>query len=75
MIINLRPTTTEALAVAIEEMSERFSEEQHFEIADIVGEVLGKQDGEAVQRMRDSANDARDRQNALSTEMEVGEPA
>ncbi|KAK1247058.1 hypothetical protein MKX08_000860 [Trichoderma sp. CBMAI-0020] len=42
MILNLRPASVAALNTVIEEMAERFSDEQQEEIVNIILEVLGQ---------------------------------
>lgn len=42
MILNLRPASVAALNTVIEEMSERFSDEQQEEMVAIILEVLGQ---------------------------------
>lgn len=42
MILNLRPASVAALNTVIEEMSERFSDEQQEEMVNIILEVLGQ---------------------------------
>ncbi|KFH42348.1 DNA-directed RNA polymerase III subunit-like protein [Hapsidospora chrysogenum ATCC 11550] len=42
MILNLRPASVPALDTIIEDMGERFTEEQHEEIIAIIVEVLGR---------------------------------
>lgn len=42
MIINLRPASVAALNTVVEEMSERFNEEQQEDIVNIIAEVLGQ---------------------------------
>ncbi|KAF9768938.1 hypothetical protein IL306_013706 [Fusarium sp. DS 682] len=42
MIINLRPASVAALNTVVEEMSERFNEEQQEAMVNIIAEVLGK---------------------------------
>lgn len=48
-ILNLRPGSTALLSTAIEDMEERFTEEEQSRIVDIIAEVLGRDDpaGEA----------------------------
>lgn len=41
-ILNLRPSSSALLSTAIEDMEERFSEEEQNTIVDIIGEVLGR---------------------------------
>jgi hypothetical protein len=42
MIINLRPASVAALNTVVEEMSERFDEEQQEAMVNIIAEVLGQ---------------------------------
>ncbi|KAF5631867.1 RNA polymerase III subunit C17 [Fusarium tjaetaba] len=42
MIINLRPASVAALNTVVEEMTERFSEEQQEAMVNIIAEVLGR---------------------------------
>lgn len=42
MLLNLRPGTVAALNTVIEDMSERFDEEQQEQIVTIIAEVLGQ---------------------------------
>ncbi|KAI1826931.1 HRDC-like protein [Xylaria intraflava] len=42
MVINMRPTTTAALNAVLEDMGQRFTEQQQEEIINIVIEVLGE---------------------------------
>jgi hypothetical protein len=61
MIMNLRPTNAGNLNTVVEEMEDRFSDEQQEEIVAIIGEVLGRPDGEAErQAMTDNAKEARE---------------
>jgi len=73
MIMNLRPTRPENLQVVIEEMEDRFSEEEQVEMADIISEVLGRPDGEAErQAMTDNAKEARkEQQDHISQQQEL----
>jgi hypothetical protein len=41
-ILNLRPSSSALLSTAIEDMEERFGEEDQNKIVDIIGEVLGR---------------------------------
>jgi hypothetical protein len=41
MILNLRPASVAALNTVVEDMTDRFTEEQQEEMVQIVGEVLG----------------------------------
>jgi hypothetical protein len=61
MIMNLRPANAGNLNTVVEEMEDRFSDEQQDEIVAIIGEVLGRPDGEAErQAMTDNAKEARE---------------
>ena len=61
MIMNLRPANAGNLNTVVEEMEDRFSDEQQEEIVAIIGEVLGRPDGEAErQAMTDNAKEARE---------------
>ncbi|KAM5345745.1 hypothetical protein ACJ41O_011606 [Fusarium nematophilum] len=42
MILNLRPSSVAALNTVVEEMAERFDEEQHEAMVTIIAEVLGQ---------------------------------
>ncbi|UNI19844.1 hypothetical protein JDV02_005991 [Purpureocillium takamizusanense] len=42
MILNLRPASVIGLNTVVEEMSERFTEDQQQEMVDIIADVLGK---------------------------------
>lgn len=58
MVINLRPTGSEALNTVLEDMEARFSEQQQEEIINIVIEVLGQfpppaEDGDAMETTED----------------------
>jgi uncharacterized membrane-anchored protein YjiN (DUF445 family) len=55
MILNLRPASVAALNTVIEEMAERFSDEQQEEMVAIISEVLGQFDA-----AQGSANDTGD---------------
>lgn len=60
MIMNLRPANAGNLNSVVEEMEDRFSDEQQEEIVAIIAEVLGRPDGEAErQAMTDIAKEAR----------------
>jgi hypothetical protein len=61
MILNLRPTKPENLNTIVEEMEERFPEDElQNEIVGVIAEVLGRPDGEAErQAMTDNAKEAR----------------
>lgn len=41
-ILNLRPLSSALLSTAIEDMEERFSEDEQNKIVDIIGDVLGR---------------------------------
>ncbi|KFA67108.1 hypothetical protein S40285_02969 [Stachybotrys chlorohalonatus IBT 40285] len=61
MIINLRPASIAALNAIVEEMSDRFSDEQQEELIGIIAEVLGQfvpaaaQNGEDMDVDRDAS--------------------
>lgn len=60
MIMNLRPANAGNLNSIVEEMEDRFTDEQQEEIVAIIAEVLGRPDGEAErQAMTDNAKEAR----------------
>lgn len=44
MVLNLRPASVAGLNTIIEDMSERFSEEQQEDMVNIVAQVLGRFD-------------------------------
>jgi hypothetical protein len=61
MIMNLRPANVSNLNTMIEEMEDRFSDEQQEEIVAVIGDVLGRPDGAAErQAMTDNAKEARE---------------
>lgn len=45
-ILNLRPSSSALLSTAIEDMEERFNEEEQNKIVDIIAEVLGRTETE-----------------------------
>ena len=49
MILNLRPQDQSLLDCVVEECDERFSAEQQEEILRIVGDVLGRDEGEEIE--------------------------
>lgn len=60
MIMNIRPATQSALNTVIEQMEERYGDEQQAEMVEIIGEVLGRPDGEAERlAMAENATQAR----------------
>lgn len=61
MIMNLRPSKPENLNTIIEQMEDRFpQEETQYEIVRIIGEILGRPDGEAERNaMTQNAKEAR----------------
>lgn len=79
MIMNLRPTTSAALAAIVEEFELRFPDSNtQDEMLQVITEVLGSTDGAAErQAMEDNAKNARDREmdedsrEAVSVEMDV----
>lgn len=56
-ILNLRPSCSALLSTAIEDMEERFNEEQQNTIVDIVADVLGRDEtaGDAGEEMDEDA--------------------
>ena len=61
MIMNLRPANAGNLNTVVEEMTERFNDEQIDEMLVIIEEVLGRPDGAAErQAMTDNAKEARE---------------
>jgi succinyl-CoA synthetase alpha subunit len=72
MIMNLRPANGSGLNTILEEMGDRFSEDQQEEILVIIGEVLGTPDGAAERKvMADNAKEARMEQ--FKEEVQQGE--
>lgn len=73
MIINLRPANAGNLNTVVEEMEDRFTDEQQEEIVAIIAEVLGRPDGEAErQAMTDNAKEAREEEfNQVSQQQEI----
>lgn len=45
-ILNMRPSSSAILSTAIEDMEERFTEEEQNRIVDIIAEVLGRDEAE-----------------------------
>lgn len=62
MILNLRPASVAALNTVIEEMAERFNDEQQEEMVNIILEVLGQ--FEASANANGNADDAAEDANA-----------
>lgn len=62
MILNLRPASVAALNTVIEEMAERFSDEQQEGMVNIILEVLGQFDASA--NANGNADDAAEDTNA-----------
>ncbi|KAK4101535.1 hypothetical protein N658DRAFT_425534 [Parathielavia hyrcaniae] len=62
-ILNLRPLSSAVLSTAIEDMEERFGDEEQNKIVDIVGEVLG--------RLEPAEGAAGDEMDAEGEEMDV----
>ncbi|KAI2642365.1 HRDC-like protein [Xylaria nigripes] len=62
MVMNMRPTTTAALNAVLEDMGERFSEQQQEEIINIVIEVLGEFPPAAEEGDQDAMETAEDGQ-------------
>ncbi|KAF4637174.1 hypothetical protein G7Y89_g911 [Cudoniella acicularis] len=62
MIVNLRPTKLENLNVIIEQMDDRFPEEDQVRLLHVIAEVLGRPNQEAErQAMTDNAKEARNK--------------
>lgn len=61
MILNLRPTKPESLNTIVQEMEQRFPEDDtQLEIVRVISEVLGRPDGEAERHaMTETATNAR----------------
>ena len=60
LILNLRPANEGNLNTVLEEMADRFTDEQQAEMVEIIGDVLGRADGEAErQAMTENAKEAR----------------
>lgn len=58
-ILNLRPSSSALLSTAIEDMEERFSEDEQNKIVDIIGDVLGRPEpGEGAEGGEDDEMDA-----------------
>jgi hypothetical protein len=69
MIINLRPNNAAALNACIEEIMERFNEDQQSEILDVIAQVLGSFPVEPEDAMdADGANNGADIDPIPSTE-------
>lgn len=73
MIINIRPASESNLNTVLEQMEERFTDEQQQEIVAIIGDVLGRPDGEAERHaMTENAKEARQEEfNQVSQQEEV----
>jgi hypothetical protein len=57
MILNLRPTSSAVLSTMVEDMEERFSEDEQNKILDIITEVLGQDDPSGANgQAQDDAN-------------------
>ncbi|CAL3963285.1 hypothetical protein PZA11_000952 [Diplocarpon coronariae] len=50
MIMNLRPTKPENLNTIVEELVDRFTDEEQYEIVNIITRVLGKPEGETERK-------------------------
>lgn len=70
MIMNLRPTTGSSLNTIVEEMEDRFTDEQQLEILEIIVEVLGTADLGAEKQAMTEQTEAKKGQEA-SAKMEV----
>ena len=75
MIMNIRPASESNLNTVLEQMEERFTDAQQVEIVTIIGEVLGRPDGEAERHaMTENAKEARQEEfNQVSQQEEVME--
>ena len=75
LIMNLRPANEGVLNTVLEEMGDRFSDEQQAEMVEIIGDVLGRADGEAERHaMTENAKEARNVDfNQVSQQEEVME--
>ncbi|KAG0653008.1 hypothetical protein D0Z07_0702 [Hyphodiscus hymeniophilus] len=75
LILNLRPANEGTLNTVLEEMAERFNDEQQAEMVQIIGDVLGRADGEAErQAMTENAKEARNVEyNQVSQQEEIME--
>lgn len=62
IILNLRPTDVVALNTVVEDMVERFTEEQRQEIVDIIAQVLGQFEATEAEQAEqaEQADDAAD---------------
>ena len=56
--MNLRPTNSAVLSTAIEDMEERFTEDEQNRIVDIIVEVLGRDDPEGQEEGADGEGEA-----------------
>ncbi|KAM4059219.1 RNA polymerase rpb4 domain-containing protein [Hirsutella rhossiliensis] len=56
MILNLRPADVVALNTVVEDMAERFTEEQQQEIVDVIAQVLGQFESDGAQQADDAAD-------------------
>lgn len=64
MILNLRPASVAALNTVIEEMAERFNDEQQEEMVNIILEVLGQFDASEPNANGNADDDAAEDANA-----------
>ncbi|KAH6672979.1 DNA-directed RNA polymeras-like protein III subunit RPC9 [Halenospora varia] len=65
MILNLRPTKPENLHVVVQQIEDRFSEEDQSHILQVISDVLGRPDGGAErQAMNENAKEARKEERA-----------
>jgi uncharacterized protein YdbL (DUF1318 family) len=73
MIMNIRPASESNLNTVLEQMEERFTDEEQGQIVAIIGEVLGRPDGEAERHaMTENAKEARQEEyNQVSQQEEV----
>lgn len=75
MIMNIRPASESNLNTVLEQMEERFTDAEQAEIVTIIGEVLGRPDGEAERHaMTENAKEARQEEfNQVSQQEEAME--
>jgi hypothetical protein len=74
MMLNLRPTKLENLNTIIQEMQDRFPDEEQEKILAVITKVLGRPDGEAErQKMADNTEMEKARERKEQTELEQKE--
>jgi len=60
MIMNIRPGDEASLNTVLEEMESRFNDEKQLEMVNIIGDILGRPDGNTERHvMNEIANEAR----------------